>query len=210
MFNWLVELVKDTMAFLFSVSGNYGVAIILLSVAVRIVILPLTISQNRAIKRMQVVAPEMNKLKEKYKGQPEKLNKETMELYRTYKVNPFSSCLPMLIQLPFLWAVFRGLQTFPYQGTPSFIWIANLAQPDTLYVLPVLTAITTYWMSATTSLSNDPSQRMMLYVFPVLLGWMSLSFPAGLALYWVVGNVLTVAQQYLVPVGTAAKGDATP
>lgn len=209
MFNWLVDLVKDTIAFLFNLTGNYGVAIILLSLAVRIIILPLTISQNRAIKRMQALAPEMNKVKEKYKGQPDKLNKETMELYRKHNVNPFSSCLPMLVQIPFLWAVFRGLQTFPYEGVPSFIWITNLSLPDKTFILPILTAVTTYWMSATTSFSNDPSQRMMLFVLPVVLGYVSISFPAGLALYWVVGNILTVAQQYLVPTGKVAKGDAT-
>lgn len=177
--------------------GSYGLAIIALTFLIRVVILPLTASQTRAMKKMQELQPEVQKLQKKHKKDPQRLNQETMALWREHKVNPLSGCLPVLIQLPVLWAFFTVLRDFDFRGDPGFLWIADLSVPDALYVLPVLAGLTTFWQTRmTTPTAAEGTQRMMLYFMPAFLGWLSMQFPAGLALYWVASNVFSIGQQY--------------
>ena len=148
---------------------------------------------------MQELAPEQKRLQEKYKNDKEKLNKELMKLYQENKVNPLGGCLPLLIQFPFIIALFRSLQTYDFEQA-SFLWIKDLGAPDSLYILPVLAAITTYLSSkiATPAASPEASNNTMNIVMACLIGWMAIKFPSGLALYWVVSNIVQILQQLLI------------
>ena len=184
---------------LHALTGSYGLAIILLTFIIRLVILPLTASQTRAMKKMQVLQPEIKKLQKKYRNDPERLNRETMELWRKHNINPLAGCLPMLIQLPILFAFFAALREFDFQGDPRFLWLPNLAEPDPWYILPILTAVTTFLMSRmTTPPGTEASQQVLLYVMPLFIGWLAVNFPSGLAVYWVASNLFSIAQQYLM------------
>lgn len=217
----LTNLLRDVLGFFFRYTGNYGVAIILLTVAVKLVLLPLNISQMRAMRKMQEIAPRVKELQAKHKGDPQKLNQETMKLYREHGVNPVAGCLPLLLQFPILIALFQAFQD-PRLGAdviPTFLGL-NLSLPSAgqkalvmslatgiglplgarYLVLPVLAGLTTYWQTiVSTPMSADPSQKVMLYVMPVMIGYFSLTFPAGLSLYWVVSNVLSIVQAYFTP-----------
>lgn len=195
---WLTEAMRQGMVFFYELTGSYGLAIILLTVFIRLILLPLTWGQARSMIKMQALQPELKKLQKKYKDDPQTLNRETMALWRQHGVNPLSGCLGVLIQLPFLWAFFQMLNRFDYIGAASFLWVPNLGQPDPYWILPILAGVTTYWQtkSASPAGANDPSQRMMLYVFPVMIVWLSYSFAAGLSLYWVMSNLLYIAQTY--------------
>lgn len=200
----LVDLLRDTVNLFYRWTGNYGVSIIVLTISVRLLLLPLTLSQVRSLRKMQELQPELQRIQKKYKDDPQKLNEETLKLWREHKVSPLSGCLPVLIQLPILWALFKALNTLHFQGPASFLWIHNLAAPDPYYVLPGLAAVTTYWQSAISmpKASADPSQqamyRTMTYVFPFFVAWISLTLPAGLALYWVISNLFSIGQQWLI------------
>jgi len=208
--SWLVSVMQQGMEYFFQLTGNYGIAIIILTVVIRVVLLPFTFSQVKAMKKMQELQPELKKLQNKYKNDPQRLNKETMELWKKHGVNPFSGCLPLLLQIPFLWAFFRMLYSYePLIGAP-FLWLSDLSLPDPTYILPVLAAVTTYWQSKIMSPAGvDASQQTMLYMMPIFLGWLASQYAAGLSLYWVVSNLLGILQQYLMPVGSPVKGEST-
>jgi len=183
----------------YSWTGNYGIAIIMLTISIRTLLLPLTQSQVRSMKKMRELNPKVEELKKKYKNDQQRLNKETMELYKANKVNPLSGCLPLLLQFPFIIALFRVLQDYPYQGPSNFLWLSNLGLPDPFYILPVLAAATTFWQSKVSSMGGqEGAQQTMLYAMPLLIGWFSTRFAAGLSLYWVVGNLYGVAEQYVI------------
>jgi len=163
------------------------------------------------MKKMQQLQPEVNKLKEKYKNDPQKLNQATMALWKEYKVNPLGGCLPMLLQFPIIIALFNVFQKYTYQQTPIFLGLINLSMPDAAtsatqlgwpyWILPILAAVTTYWQTiiSTPGGSTDPSQKTMAYIFPVMIGWFSLRYASGLSLYWVTSNIFSIAQTYLTP-----------
>lgn len=185
--------------FFFGLTGNYGIAIILLTIVIRTVLLPLTQVQVRSMKKMRDLNPQLEEIKKKYKNDQQRLNKETMELWKKHKVNPLSGCLPLLLQFPFLIALFRVLHEYPYQGPANFLWLENLGTPDPFYILPILAAITTFWQSKmSTPGGQEGSQQTMLYAMPLLIGWFSTRFAAGLSLYWVMGNIYGVAEHYLI------------
>jgi YidC/Oxa1 family membrane protein insertase len=177
--------------------ANYGLAIILLTIALKFALYPLTVSQVKSMKEMAFIQPKMKELQEKYKGNPEKLNKEMADLYKNHKINPLAGCLPLLVQMPFLIAIFYAIRDYQYVGEPSFLWLTSLAVADPTYVLPVLSAATTYLQTKLfTAPEQQEQQKMMLIFMPIFILWISLSFPAGLVLYWVVGNVVQIIQQY--------------
>jgi YidC/Oxa1 family membrane protein insertase len=123
-----------------------------------------------------------------------------MDLYKENNANPMSGCLPLLIQMPILIALYRSLYTFQYITVEhaGFIWIATLSTKDPYYILPVVAAVTTFLQSKMTMSTNDPTQRTMLYMMPLLIGWISISLPAGMVLYWCVFNLVGMAQQYII------------
>lgn len=181
--------------------GNYGLAIILITVAIKLLLYPLTAKQMQSVKEMQELQPRIKEIQEKYKKQPEKAQQAIMELYREKKVNPLSGCLPLLIQLPILIAFYQALLRFPYQDPEAagFFWISNLSSPDHTLVLPVLAALATFWQQRVSTFSvEDPTQRMMLYTMPIFMGYLAYKLPAGLALYWVVFSVLGALQQMYI------------
>lgn len=174
-------------------TGSYGLGIILSTIIVRLLLYPLTLSQTKSMIAMKKLQPELNELQKKYKDQPEEYQRRTMELYQEHKVNPLGGCLPMLIQLPILWAFFRVLRVIPSGDVSVFLGIWELSQPDPYFVLPLLAAGTTYLQSRMTA--TDPSQKSMLVVMPIMIGFFSLSFPSGLVLYWITSNLFSIAQQ---------------
>lgn len=191
------------MAF-YGLTHSYGLAIILLTVAVRIVIIPLYHGQLRYMRKMQELQPEMKRLQAKYKGEPQKLNQEMMDLYKRVGTNPLSGCLPMVVQLPILYALYDGLIRFHWVGSTAFLWIPNLAHPDPIYILPVLVAGTTLWQTLVTMPRGtvEKSQQLITYVMmPALLLYVSLRYASALSLYWVVAALFTIAQSYISGVG---------
>ncbi len=207
--DFLVSTLQNVLGFFYSISGNYGIAIILLTIAVKIVLLPFNVSQMKASRKMQEVAPRIKELQKKYKNDQQRVNQETMALYKEHGVNPVMGCLPILLQLPILFALFQALQAPIYTSTPMFLGL-NLSLPSAeqgamalgwpYLILPLLAAVTTYLQTVVTMPpSDDPTQKMMLYFIPPMIGWFSLQFSSGLSLYWVVSNVVSIVQGYLTP-----------
>lgn len=182
---------------------NYGLAIIFMSIAIKIVIYPLTQKQMKSMREMQVLQPRMKELQERYKDDPQIMQKKLGELYKEHGVNPFSGCLPLLIQMPILFAFYRSLFDLSGSLTQSpyakFLWIPNIGVPDPWYILPVLVAATTFLQQKISMAdNNDPTQKSMLYMMPVFIGFVSWKMAAGLSLYWVTFNFLSIAQQLYV------------
>lgn len=207
---FLSDLMASILEFFYTYLGNWGYAIIGLTFVVRLIIWPLTIKQNKSLKRMQEIQPQLKKLQDKYKNNPEKLNKEMLALYQKNGVNPMGGCLPLLLQFPILIALFRVLQTMEYTGGGVFIrgWINDLSVPDPYYILPVLAAVTTYITQK--QVATDPKQAQMMMFMPLLIGWFATRFPAGLALYWVASNIFGIIQHYLAGGQLALKGELAP
>lgn len=188
---------------------SYVVAVFLLTLLVRLLVLPLNIKQMKSQAAMQEIQPEIAKLQKKYKNNPEKANQEMMKLYKEYKVNPMSGCLPLLIQMPILFALYYVFMTPEFtsalQGA-SFLWIKDLAVGDPLYILPILSAGTTYLssyiMTKSTASSNpeNPGMNMgtMNVVMAGMMGFMSIGFPSMLVMYWIIGNILQMVQTYFL------------
>src|SRR5690606_15469698 len=156
-------------------------------------ILPLTLKQHRSSKAMQALQPELIKLQNKYKNDREKYQQEMMKLYQEHNVNPLAGCLPILIQMPILLALYHSIMYNPaIRGEHSTVLWMDLSQPDTYYILPVIAALTTY-IQQKMVMSQSPNNQMqgIMIIFPILIFVMSMSFPAALPLYWVYSNLFT-------------------
>lgn len=214
-FAWIIQKFYEATALVGI--ANFGVAIIFITIAMKILLYPLTAKQMASVKAMQEIQPQIKKLQEKHKKNPEKAQKAIMELYRKKRINPLAGCLPLLIQMPILIAFYQALYRIKdivtnLQLDPSalkFLWIADITNPDQslvvggqaypIPILPVLAAATTFWQQRVSITSvNDPTQRAMLYTMPLFLGWISYKLPAGLALYWVMFSILGALQQMYV------------
>ncbi|NLZ53575.1 MAG: membrane protein insertase YidC [Thermoanaerobacteraceae bacterium] len=194
---YLQELMKQLMDLIFVYTNNYGIAIILLTILIKLILLPFNFMQLNSLKKMQEIAPTQKKLQEKYKNNPDKLNEELMKLYRENNINPMGGCLPLLIQFPFIIALFRVFQAYDFGGA-SFLWIKDLSMPDNTYILPILAAATTYLQTKLSSpAGTDNPTASMNIIMPLMIGWFALKFAAGLALYWVVSNLVQIVQQLL-------------
>jgi YidC/Oxa1 family membrane protein insertase len=192
---------------------SYGLAIILFTLALRLLMFPLSLRQGKTSRTMQLLQPRVQQLQQQYKNNPEILNREMMALYKRYNASPMSGCLPLLIQMPILFALFNALRDFPYVAgaSRSFLWIADLSLPDngltpTSFILPVIVGISSYLQSKL-SLAAQPQQNsqqmktmnmMMLYVMPVFLAWTSRNFTPGLSIYWAVFNTAGFLLQILI------------
>lgn len=192
-------------------TGSYGIDIIILTVLIKILMAPLTHKSMVSMKQMQKLQPQMERLKEKYNNDREKLNKEIMELYRRNGVNPLGGCLPMLLQFPVFIGLYNALSTPLELRHAPFLWIKDLSRPDweslpftlgTWHLgIPVLTVLMgasmfiQQWMTPT---AGDPNQRRMMLMMPLLFTFMFVTFPAGLTIYWLVNNILSIAQQYWI------------
>jgi YidC/Oxa1 family membrane protein insertase len=199
---YISHLLSDVIQYFFQLTGSYGWAIIIVSTILRIVVAPVQHVQMVQAKRTKGIEPLRKAIEKRYKGEPKRIQEETMRLYKTHNIKPLASCLPLLIQLPIVWAFFGALRDLTYTGATSFWWIADLGQPDP-WILPVLAGATTFIQSKLTMppTEGDTTSSTLLYMMPLLILWMSRSFAAGLSLYWVASNVLSIVQQLIYPAG---------
>jgi len=206
---WLMNL-------LYGVIPNYGIAIIILTLLIKIVLWPLGSKSYKSMSEMKKIQPLMKEIREKHKDDKKKMNEEVMSLYRTYKINPLGGCLPMVVQLPVFFALYRMLyQAIELRHAPFFLWIDDLSAPDRLfrfpidhipfmeppYGIPVLTLIMGASMLLQQKMSppmGDPTQAKMMMFMPVIFTVIFINFSSGLVLYWLVNNLLSIAQQYYI------------
>ena len=180
-----------------TVTKNYGIDIIVLSILIKIIFLPLTQISFKSMKEMQKVQPEMNRLKEQYKNDKARLQQEIMLLYKRRKINPMSGCLPMLIQIPVFIALYNALQNgMEMRHAPFFLWIMDLSAKDPIYITPLIMGATMVIQQKMTPTAADPTQAKMFLLMPVMFTFLFLNFPSGLVLYWLVNNVLSISHQY--------------
>ena len=178
--------------------GNFGVSIIIVTILIKIMLLPLTLKQDKSMKEMKKLQPELEKIKEKYANDKQMLNIKTMELYKEHKVNPLGGCLPLLLQLPILFALFGVLKNGIIPKDSSFLWL-KLSVPDPFYVLPVLNgAVSFLQQKLMGSADSNPQMKNMMYIFPIMMIMFSLKMPSGLQLYWLTSSILAVVQQYFI------------
>lgn len=185
---------------------SYGLAIILLTVVIKMILYPLTVKQVKSMKAMQELQPKMKKIQEKYKDNPQVLQQKIAALYKDAGVNPLAGCLPLLIQMPILMGMYYSLYNFHFQeGMEAFAWLPSLSQPDPLYILPILSALTTFIQQKQTTTEMNQQMKIMMTVMPLFIGWISLQFPSGLVLYWVTMNVTQIVQQWWMYRGDDSK-----
>lgn len=213
-FGWFDVIAKPTLYllnFLYKYIHNYGVAIILVTIIIKLLFWPIAQKGMKSMKTMQKLQPKMAKLREKYKDDKERLNQEMIKLYQTYKVNPVGGCLPMVLQIPVFFALYKVLlQTIELRHAPFMLWINDLSAPDRLYLgfdlpflggLPVLTLLmgaSMFLQQKMTPTSADPTQAKVMMFLPVIFTVMFVNFASGLVLYWFVNNLLSIAQQYAI------------
>jgi YidC/Oxa1 family membrane protein insertase len=217
-FGWTDIIAKPLLYLLRFVYGyvpNYGIAIILLTILVKILFWPLTHKSYKSMKEMQKLQPIMAKIRERHKGNKEEMNKELMGLYKTYKVNPMGGCLPMIIQIPVFFALFRILgSAIELRHAPFMLWINDLSAPDRLFnfpfeiplmtppsgipVLTLLMGASMFIQQKMTPTPGDPSQAKIMMFLPIIFTFMFINFPSGLVLYWLVNNLLSIGQQYRI------------
>jgi len=199
---WFTVIAKPllyTLKFFHRYVGNYGIAIIIITIILKALFFPLTHKSYKSMKGMQKIQPEMAKLREKYKNDRDAMNKAVMELYRDHKVNPLGGCLPMVVQIPVFFALYKALMfSIELRHAPFYFWITDLADKDPYYVTPVIMGITMFVQQKMTPSQMDPVQQKMMLALPVVFTFMFLSFPSGLVLYWLVNNVLTIGQQMYI------------
>ena len=211
MFRIIAVLIGYIMAFIYNLVNNYGLSIIILTVLTRLVMLPLYAKQIDYSAKMSAVQDEVKDIQTRYAKDQAKANEKLQELYAREHVNPVSGCLPMLIQMPFIIGLFTLLrQPLAYMSQPSmvmavhesFLWIKDLCQPDN-WILPILAGVTTYLTTQATSAgpgaaAGGMNSAVMKYFYPVMIFLLGRSFPAGLALYWAIGNVFTIGQTLIM------------
>ena len=221
------DIFADIIVFFYSFTHNYGIAIILMTVLIRVILYPLMQKQMVSMREMQKIQPLMKAVQDKSKNDKERLNKELMALYKEHKVNPMSGCLPLLIQMPILILLFQVLREFNtkiyavYNGNPGFLWLKDLSLPDQLIqlpgsgifgiqylgIMPFLIGGSMYIQQKMTTSpggtgkgggSSEQTQKMMTIMMPLMIGFMSFTLPSGLTLYWFTSTLLGIGQQYLI------------
>jgi YidC/Oxa1 family membrane protein insertase len=201
-YGWLWMIAKPLFWLLKSIHGfvgNWGLAIIGLTFAVKAVFFHLSATSYKSMAKMRKLAPKMQEIKERYGDDRQKMSQETMKLYQTEKVNPLGGCLPMLIQMPVFLALYWVLQeSVELRHAPFFLWIADLSIKDPFFVLPIIYGITMWFMQKLNPQPADPMQARIMQMLPLVFTFMFLWFPAGLVLYWVTNNSLSMLQQYII------------
>ncbi len=179
---------------------SYGYAIILLTIIVKFLLYPLTVKQVKSMKAMQEIAPKMKKIQEKYKDNPQVMQQKVAALYKDAGVNPLAGCLPLLVQMPILMGMYYSLYNLEYPSADAaqFLWLPSLSEADPYYILPILNVLTTFYQTRQTSDMSNPQMKMMMLIMPLFIGFISLTFPSGLVLYWVVMNLCQILQQWWI------------
>ena len=197
---WLLEFFQKYV-------HNWGLSIILLTVLIKAVFWPLTAKSYASMEKMKKLQPHMTELREKYKDNKEQMNKEVMALYKTYGVNPASGCVPILIQLPVFFGLYQALLTsielrhapfIKYLPGTDMLWLADLSTKDPLYITPIIMGVTMFLQQRMNPPAADPMQQKIMMFLPLIFTVLFLNFPAGLVLYWLVNNVLSIAQQQMM------------
>jgi YidC/Oxa1 family membrane protein insertase len=212
-FDIIAQVLLQVLDFLNKLFHNWGWSIVALSILVYLVLFPLSLKQMRSMKEMQAVQPKVEALRKLYKDNPQKLNKEIMELYREHKVNPFGGCLPLLLQMPIFFALYQALMRSVALKGASFLWIKDLSEPDRLFllpnalpilgneinILPIVMAIGMFIQQKMTMVKGSDSaaeqQKIMLIIFPVMFGFIFYHMPSGLVLYWLINSMLMLVYQ---------------
>jgi len=215
MFDFIAKPCLWSMNLLHDYIPNYGLAIIILTILIKIILWPLGSKSYKSMSEMKKIQPLMKDIREKYKDDKKKMNAEVMALYKTYKINPLGGCLPMVVQIPVFFALYRMLyQAIELRHAPFFLWIDDLSAPDRLfrfsfsvpfmeppYGIPVLTLVMGATMILQQKMSppmGDPTQAKMMMLMPVVFTVIFINFSSGLVLYWLVNNILSIAQQYYI------------
>jgi YidC/Oxa1 family membrane protein insertase len=179
--------------------GNWGLAIIGLTLCVKALFFKLSAASYRSMAKMRKLAPKMAEMKERFGDDRQKMSQEMMKLYKDEKVNPLGGCLPMLIQMPVFLALYWVLmESVELRHAPFFLWIHDLSTQDPYYVLPLIYGVTMWFMQKLNPQPTDPMQARVMQLLPLVFTFMFLWFPAGLVLYWVTNNSLTIIQQYII------------
>lgn len=186
-------------------NGNYGLSIVIVTIIVRLVLLPLNVKQLKSSKAMQDIQPELKEIQKKYSSKDAKtqqqLQQETMSLFQKHGVNPLAGCLPIFVQMPILIAIYHAIMRTEAIQTHTFLWF-QLGEADPFFILPIVAGGATFLqqklMMAGSPASQNPQMMVMLYVMPIMITVFAMFFPSALALYWVVGNVFMVAQTLFI------------
>ncbi len=209
-FDFLARPALELLRFLYRFTGNYGLAIILVTLLQKILFHPLTVKSLRSMQAMQALQPKIAAVQERYKNNPQRKQQEVMDLYKKHGVNPMGGCLPMLLQIPIFIALYNALSNSMEMWRAPFLWIKDLSQPDALFTIDVwglkdypfnllslLMGITMFVQQKMAPAVGDPRQaKLMLYLMPTMFTFMFWTFPSGLVLYWLVNNILQIGQQY--------------
>ncbi len=214
----LVDFVVHVLNAIYGVVGNYGVAIIIVTILMRIIVFPLTLKQEKSMKKMRDLQPELDKIKEKYKDSPQEYQQKTAELYRENGVNPLGGCLPLLIQMPIFVALYWAFSGNAIPADAKFLWF-TLKQPDRLFMmgnfafnlLPILNVGVTYiqqkiMASATSGQESNQQMQTMLYMMPIMMLFIFYNMPSGVTLYYLVSGALSLVQQYFILKGRSDDG----
>ncbi len=206
----IADLISGVITALYDVTvaigiPSYALAIILISILLKIILFPLMQKQMKSTMNMQEVQPKLEYLQKKYKNNPEKMNEEVMKLYKEYNINPMSGCLPLLIQMPILIGLFGALRQYDFVNAAhaTFFWIPNLGDKDPFYILPVLVALTMFLqqkisMGSSDAMAANPTMKMMLYIMPAMMLFVCWNMPSGLCLYWAFFSILSIVQQFFL------------
>lgn len=199
---WFTVLAKPmlhSLKFFYGFVHNYGLAIIIITIILKILFFPLTHKSYKSMKEMGKLQPKMAALKEKYKNDRDAMNRAVMELYREHKVNPLGGCLPMVVQIPVFFALYKALMfSIELRHAPFYFWITDLSDKDPYYVTPIIMGVTMFIQQKMTPSNMDEMQQKIMLALPVVFTFMFLNFPSGLVLYWLVNNILTIGQQMYI------------
>jgi len=199
-FTFASQPMFKVLSWLHGIFGNWGWAIIGLTALIRMILYPLTYKGMMSMQKMKALAPKLKELKEKYKKDPQRLNAATMDMYKKNGANPLGGCLPMLLQIPVFYAIYRLLlNSVELQGAPWMLWINDLSRMDPYYVLPLLMGASMFLQQRMTPTSfTDPMQEKVMKYLPVIFTFFFVTFPSGLVLYWFINNLFSIAQQFIV------------
>ncbi len=206
-FHVVAEGLLWMLRFLYTYVGNYGVAIIILTMLIKLLFWPLSQKSYKSMEKMRKLQPMMAAIREKYPDNREKMNEELMQLYKTYKVNPAGGCLPMVVQIPVFFGLYQALlnaielRHAPFIAHVPFtdiVWLADLSAKDPFYITPLIMGATMFLQQRMTPAPGDPTQAKVMMFMPVIFTFMFLNFPSGLVIYWLVNNVLSIAQQWML------------
>lgn len=193
-FTYFVRRILD---YLYGLIPNYGIAIIILTLLIKLILLPFTIQQLRSMSKTQAITPELKAIQSKYKDDPKKAQEEQMKLYKKYGINPATGCIMSILPLPILLILFSSLNGYVKLLDQPFLWVKNLAAPDPTYIVPILVAVTTLLQQYITT-GKDPSAKIFMFMFPILIGYWALSFPSAISIYWIFYSIFSTIEYVFV------------